>query len=374
MQSFPRSGACAREVAYAASFSLLFIAIASALMKLPSTSFAQQTQSLNSRWVNSTTPSQWVFDSLIRLNNGEVLGVGANPAGVFEEAAIVRIYDPVTDSWRDTTSLNSPRGAGSAFLLFDGRVLVLGGYKTFPVQIAPGPPEIYDPGTGRWTVVQGDASEPTNANLFLRSSFTYLPNGKILMLSQVFGYAYILDPESGALKQITLPSKINGNSRPSSINLRNGKVLFLDGFTFGQPTPSVEIFDPATESWSLTGSPQFTIAESFSGRLAATLPDGSVLGLFSATPNQLISSLFDPEAGKWGITKNLISRFSGGIEALPTGEVIAFQENAAEIFNGGANIWRTVNAPTQRVGNSVLLANGNVFTGKELYGVDSRWF
>src|SRR5262249_15889598 len=145
MQSFPRSGACAREVAYAASFSLLFIAIASALMKLPSTSFPHQTQPLNSRWVNSTTPSQWAFNSLIRLNNGEVLGVGANPAGVFEEAAIVRIYDPVTDSWRDTTSLNSPRRAGSAFLLFDGRVLVLGGFHKFAAQIPAGPPLISYP-------------------------------------------------------------------------------------------------------------------------------------------------------------------------------------------------------------------------------------
>jgi len=369
MQSFSRFSAYVRAATYIASLNIVFIAIASILTQAPSSaSFARQTQTLNSRWVNTGAPSQFIVNSVIRLNNGEVLGIGANPAGVFEEAAIVRIYNPVTDSWRDTTSLSSPRIEGTAFLLFDGRVLVLGGYKTYPTQIAPGPPEIYDPGTGKWNVVQGDTVEGINPNLFLRSSFTYLPNGKVLLLSQVYLTAHILDPDSGALKQITLPSKINGNSRPSSINLRNGKVLFMNGVIFGQPTPSVEIFDPATESWSLTGSPEFPIAEQ-SGRLAAILPDGSVLGLFRTTPNQLISYLFDPAAGKWGRTNILRSEFSG-IETLPTGEVIAFQENAAEIFNVGSNIWRTVNAPTQRVLNSVLLANGNVFTGKEVYGVD----
>ena len=60
------------------------------------------------------------------LKDGRILLVGG--CRMVARLANVEIYDPVSNTYQPTGSLNTPRSAHSATLLPDGRVLVVGGY------------------------------------------------------------------------------------------------------------------------------------------------------------------------------------------------------------------------------------------------------
>jgi N-acetylneuraminic acid mutarotase len=90
------------------------------------------------------------------LSNGKVLIAGGS--GVFPCAPppgcaagtgrSAQLYDPVTETWSYTGSLNVGRDGHSASLLADGRVLVAGTGATGEAASA----EVYDPGTGLWAM------------------------------------------------------------------------------------------------------------------------------------------------------------------------------------------------------------------------------
>jgi uncharacterized protein (TIGR03437 family) len=103
--------------------------------------------------------------------------------------------------------------------------------------------------------------------------------------------------------------------------------------------------------------------------LAAILPDGSPLGLFTQANGLRISALFDPATRKWIDPAARYSQFPFTV-TLTSGEVLAYRDNAAEIYNPASKTWRTIDAPTKSNSGAVLLASGQVYTGKELYGVD----
>jgi hypothetical protein len=87
----------------------------------------------------------------VLLNNGEILAIGGeNGTNVLKSC---EIYDPSTDTWRDVDSMHEARHRFSAFVLSDGRVFVAGGLNVLGIN----PPtktsatcEIYDPKTNVW--------------------------------------------------------------------------------------------------------------------------------------------------------------------------------------------------------------------------------
>jgi len=137
----------------------------------------------------------------------------------------------------------------------DGKVLVVGG-----------PPELYDPSTGTWSV---------NGTLTLkfRSDYTaaLLGNGKVLVAGGEESISAELPPELTNTAELYDPA--TGESRfTGSLNVRrigqtatllpNGKVLFASGVTRRSvgdrieelTTNTAELYDPATGQWSLTGN------------------------------------------------------------------------------------------------------------------------
>ncbi|MFN7999466.1 MAG: hypothetical protein U0X75_00255 [Acidobacteriota bacterium] len=85
------------------------------------------------------------------MKDGTVVATGTTGVNQHEPTArSVEIFDPATDSWSEGTPMNYPRGFHDAFLLPDGKLLVIGGvkYNGFsPLTVYAGPPEIYDPVT-----------------------------------------------------------------------------------------------------------------------------------------------------------------------------------------------------------------------------------
>src|SRR5205807_1838144 len=85
------------------------------------------------------------------LGTGKVLVVGGfSTAGAVVGTNTAELYDPATETWSLTGSLNTARVWNSATLLQNGQVLVVGGLNDFDNPVALSSAELYDPTTGTW--------------------------------------------------------------------------------------------------------------------------------------------------------------------------------------------------------------------------------
>lgn len=148
------------------------------------------------------------------LPNGRVLITGGQyyfqTSGAGTSAAAY-IYDPATGQIVPTGSMNVSRTQHTATLLANGQVLVAGGYTstlagTTFTQALQSSAEVWDPITGTWSMV-GSFTTARNRHLAWR-----------------------------------IPSGANA-----------GKVAIIGGSTSvygGSPTTSIQIYDPATQTWT----------------------------------------------------------------------------------------------------------------------------
>jgi hypothetical protein len=157
--------------------------------------------------------------------------------------------------------------------------------------------------------------------------------------------------------------------------LNNGKVLVAGGIKrLGDGSNSTlgtcELYDPATEKWTATGS--LSAENSRAYHTATLLADGKVLitgGYVESTQSILASSaLYDPGTGQWtypGILKE--KRFQHTATLLPDGKVLVTGGNgnlaSCELYDPATGQW----APTANLSNpyhsqhtATLLKNGKV--------------
>lgn len=83
----------------------------------------------------------------VLLSNGKVLTMGGFSGGMYgQHLSGAELYDPSTQSWQTTGSLNMARNSHTATLLESGQVLVVGGWNGSSLQRV----ELYDPNTMQW--------------------------------------------------------------------------------------------------------------------------------------------------------------------------------------------------------------------------------
>ncbi|PYS59471.1 MAG: hypothetical protein DMF74_21220, partial [Acidobacteria bacterium] len=277
------------------------------------------------------------------------------------------LYDPATGTWSRTGSLNMSRVYHTATLLLNGKVLVEGGVDenilrpSAPVDSA----ELYDPATGTWS----NTGSLNTARL--AHTATLLPNGKVLIAA---GFDY----EYNSLNTAELYDPATGTwSRTGSLNmsrvyhtatlLLNGKVLVEGGVDENilrpsAPVDSAELYDPATGTWSNTGSLN-------TARLAHTatlLSNGKVLvaaGYGPNAPNGLNSAeLYDPATGTWTRTGDLnTERDSRTATLLPSGKVLLVGNDIAELYDPATGTWGLTASPKKAlIGPATPLPNGTV--------------
>ncbi len=82
------------------------------------------------------------------LMNGQVLVTGGT-IDFSITTATAELYNPSTDSWTMTGSMQNRRYDHTASLLPDGKVLVTGGNQDSYTILSSA--ELYDPTTGNWT-------------------------------------------------------------------------------------------------------------------------------------------------------------------------------------------------------------------------------
>ena len=179
-------------------------------------------------------------------------------------------------------SLLDPRGGWhTAMLLQDGRVLVAGGlaqhFAAYDVTDHLKFVELYAPTTGAWTL---------SGNMTLTRAghtATLLDDGAVLVVGGV-GASFVTPRSSTEVYDVSMDSwsKTGNMEAPrlwhAATLLEDGRVLVAGGLLVGRgfgPDASAAVYDPATGTWSSTGSMS-------AGRLSHTLTlleDGSVLAV-----------------------------------------------------------------------------------------------
>jgi photosystem II stability/assembly factor-like uncharacterized protein len=293
---------------------------------------------------------------------------------------------PTTAGWSFTGNLNTFRSGHTATLLPSGKVLVTGGNGSdgnhMPFSLSSS--ELYDPATGMWSTA-GNLNTPRIAPTAM-----LLQSGKVLVFGGInynnqnpspLNSAELYDPATGVWS-------FTGGLNTARLSftatlLQNGKVLVAGGSQCAPPqgclqTNSAEIYDPATETWSLTGS--LNTARSF--HTTTLLANGKLLvagGDNCATsqgPCSYLNSseLYDPATGTWSGTGSLNSaRSSQTATLLQNGKVLVVggpflcNQNGdcddpqnAELYDAAAGVWINTNKPGIFVHTATVLPNGKI--------------
>ncbi|AFN74746.1 hypothetical protein MROS_1509 [Melioribacter roseus P3M-2] len=236
-------------------------------------------------------------------------------------------------NWIQIDSMNEARFQHAIAVLPDGNILVSGGSGGEQGKPDKRSAEIYDFNTGKWRY--------TNPMNVPRSLHKLLP-------------------------------------------LKTGKVMAIGGYK----ERSCELFDPETETWTMTDSIPTLRA---TGYTVTELNDGRVLiaGGFRLTDDykEMVylnnCEIYDPNTGKWEIADSLnIPRWRHTAVLLNDGNVLiaggskksALKE--CEIYNVTKNEWKytTPMNEARTALASILLPNGNIFTsGGDSIGGTFPW-
>ena len=228
------------------------------------------------------------------------------------------IYDPATNSWTSANGMNQARRYHTATLLFDGRLLAVGGDTTPTLMTS----ELFDPATGRWTQ-QGSTMHVGH----YRHTATLLPNGKVLIVSGLqgtsglpttySGSANLFDPAgAGKWDSVTAPAGRDGHT---ATLLPNGKALIVGGYTIQSSGGSgsainnvdvVELYDPGKgTAVPFSGTTNITFPRD--GHTATLLPNGRVL---------IVGGRAQVTAANGNTVEVLVSQvelYDVGLDALP---------------------------------------------------------
>ena len=224
------------------------------------------------------------------LNDGRLLIAGGAatdspgyvPMSMFH--ASTELFDPETQTSSAARSMSVARTRDMAILLPDGRVAILGAHLA--------PVEIYDPQSGRFS-----AHDATLGDI---GTATLLPNGKILTYC-VLGVA-IFDPDTGDFSRFS--GAIASRGGHTATLLQDGRILIVGGGNSEGLAKAAEIYDPTSNAFTEVGE----LHTERRGHKAVLLQDGTVLviggskGVPDSTPEPVTAAeIYDPATGTFSL-------------------------------------------------------------------------
>jgi hypothetical protein len=230
----------------------------------------------------------------VRLPAGTVLATGT----------VTALFDPIAGSWSPAAPLATSRTRHTTSRLDDGRVAVIGGQASSVGQVLASV-ELYDPAAGTWS------PGPNLATARSGHSATVLANGRVLVAGgagardSALVAAELFNPTTGQWS--ATGDMVDARVGHQAVQLADGQVLVVGGaLRTGGATRALaycELYDPATGSWTPTGS----LGTARKGHQATLLPDGRVLvtggdalAALPFRPGTLATTeLYDPTTGAW---------------------------------------------------------------------------
>jgi hypothetical protein len=191
--------------------------------------------------------TQRIWEAVAPLPDGEVLFAGGNTgAGYTGDLSSAELYDPATGRFGMTGSMLAGWGE-SATVLQDGLVLVLGETRNLPIGSLPAflpLAELYDPAAGTFSM--------TGAYVAPGGTATLLQDGQVLVLGGSLGdvgphsagvaAAQLYDPANGTFGPTASMTVVRAG--PAVALLADGGVLVAGGDGLGAFLSSAELFEP----------------------------------------------------------------------------------------------------------------------------------
>ena len=301
------------------------------------------------------------------LKDGRILIVGGSTSFNTWTTG-VEIYDPASNIYQPTGSLNVPRNDHSATLLPDGRVLVIGGYANYRYLSSA---EIYNPASGTWSVTQPVYSHGVYHYAIL------LLDGRVLVVGGSMGgdpgpndRVEIFDPARNTWSAASNHEGVVGGGGAALLN--DGRVLFTGG-----RNTNTYLYTPSNDTWQAGGA--ISVLKAYP--VSVLLPDGRVMVIGGVARDNDLShvDIYDPVARAWRQAAPLgQGRVGHTATALPDGRVVVvggFNSwggdwynpsnylNSVEIYNPATGQWEHGPALRSRRGfhTSVLLQDGRLF-------------
>jgi hypothetical protein len=260
--------------------------------------------------------SERAYHTATLLSNGMVLMAGGY-GPLADPLASAELYNPAKGTFTLTTgALNTARYQHTATLLSNGMVLMAGGYdgtNANPLGYLDSA-ELYNPATETFTPTTGTLNTAR-----CQHTATLLSNGLVLIAGGVGptpGLYYWLDSAElydPVAQTFSLTGTLNyprGNIPATLLN--TGMVLVAGGYDLnigGTYLDSAELYTPATATFSLTGS----LNDARNAHSATLLDDGSVLvaggdgstGVSGSSLPLASAEVYEPATGTFSLTGSL---------------------------------------------------------------------
>src|SRR5947208_9925514 len=177
-----------------------------------------------------------IQSQIVILTDRRVLIAGGiNTTNLVSDLTSAEIYDPQTEIWSFTGSLNIPRADQSAALLRSGKVIVAGGDS--PPR-SPSTSEIFDPSTGVWTM----ATLMTEFRSV--DTATALLDGRVLVVGPAGSSTEIYDEKTGTWA--SSGSRSIATEEHTATLFQDGSVLVAGGGVNGVLYSQADLFTPET--------------------------------------------------------------------------------------------------------------------------------
>jgi hypothetical protein len=287
---------------------------------LPATHSPPPGMKLSTQGVLSGTPTAaGMFPIILSV----VDNIGRPGLGTLNTTVRVSLARPPA-SFTSTGNMLMPRAGHTATLLISGEVLVTGGAHGRADATA----ELYTPGNpGSFSSTKGNMTEARighTATLLKLTASSARNYGKVLILgapewNSSDTTVELYDPASNTFAKTG--SLNRARYGPTATLLNSGKVLIVGGNT----TPgdqTAELYDPATGTFSITGS---TVVGRDSRHTATLLKDGSVLIVGGGGTS--IAELYNPTHGTFTATRGSFNELLTGNTATLLGAADGTQQN-----------------------------------------------